>query len=372
MSGTHCANGRGARGAVLLVALGPLAALAQQPVTLHVAPVASRIADFQPNELDRLLGDALAASKSAKGATESTADVLVRPEVLRTDAGKVRVLFALKRRAPPDATDRVAFDFGSTRFGPMGVSQMLNGVAARAATMRDRPAPVASSSGGGEVRSDTGPADTASSDVPFGQEPPPEPPEPMRFRWGLSAGAGTFIPGPMLAFGGELRAGVQLNRMFSVYGSFAGSAGFLIGGSVSATGGSLNVGAEAFYAFGVQGEAVFLDMLYVAGGPQLARGGWGFIGQAVDLNGGISQRAYAAAGWMPAFDLKVGFGFGSRNEKTGRRNHFTVAIDTMFLFAPNTVTGSQVVNMNGISQSVDVRGVAVGVAPLLVLGFDGR
>jgi hypothetical protein len=370
MFGTHRAN---CARAALLVALSPLVALAQQPVTLHVAPVSSRIAEYQPAELDRLLGEALAASKSAKGASETVAEVLVRPEVLRTDSGKVRVLFSLKRRTPPDATDRVAFEFGSTRFGPVGVTQMLNGVAARATALRDRPAPVASSGtgSGGATAGDSG-GTTATSDVPFGQEPPPEPPEPMRFRWGLSAGAGTFIPGPMLAFGGELRAGVQLNRMFSVYGSFAGSAGFLIGGSVTGTGGSLNVGAEAFYAFGVQGEAVFFDMLYVAGGPQVARGGWGFIGQAVDLNGGVSQRVYAAAGWMPAFDLKVGFGFGSRNEKTGRRNHFTVAIDTMFLFAPNTVTGSQVVNMNGVSQSVDVRGVAVGVAPLLVLGFDGR
>ena len=37
------------------------------------------------------------------------------------------------------------------------------------------------------------------------------------------------------------------------------------------------------------------------------------------------------------------------------RSQFTLALD-----------------MSGISQMVDVRGVAVGFAPIVVLGFDGR
>ena len=104
------------RWAVLVTLLSPLMAVAE-PVTLHIAPAVSRIADYQPKPLDELIAQALGSARNAKAATENAAEVLVAPELLRTDAGKVRVLFSLKLRARPDTTDRVAFEFGSTRFG---------------------------------------------------------------------------------------------------------------------------------------------------------------------------------------------------------------------------------------------------------------
>lgn len=350
---------------VFTVAMFASSALAQQPVMLFVAPAESKVSDYRSTDLDALITQALSSSAKAKAAPESVADVVVKPEVSRTDAGKIRISFALKNRLSA-ATERVAFDFNSTRFGLGGVTTMLNGVATKAAALRDRPAD-------GPTTTATGPRESTGTDAPFGADGPDETNDVPRFRWGISGGAGTFIPGPLFSLGAEARAGWQFNRIFSLYGSFGGNVGFMIAGSLDPTMGSLNVGADAYYAFGVQAEAVFQDMLFVAGGPHLVRGGWAFVGQSIDAAGGISQRAYAAGGgFMPGVNLKVGLGLGSRNEKTGRRNQFTIALDTMFLFAPDTVTGSQVVNMNGISQQVEVRGLALGVAPVIMLGFDGR
>jgi hypothetical protein len=352
----------------VLVGLISLAASAAEPISLSLKPITNKIADYNAVELDKLLADALKGSPTAKGASESSADVLVAPELSKTDKGKVRVLFELHLRVRPAAADFVAFEFASTRFGPMGAGQMVNGVAAKALALRDKPPP----SKGGAAPSDA-PVVERETFEKTADDSIPEKPEDGRFRWGLSAGVGTFLPGPLVSFGAEARAGWQFNRLLSAYLAFGGNAGVGFSGNLTGTGGSVNVGADTYYYFSAQAEAVFMDMVFVAAGPVLARGGWAFISQGVDTAGGVSQRLLAAGGdFLPAANLKVGLGIGSRNVSTGRRNQFTIALDTMFLFAPNTVTGSQSVSMNGVSQMVDVRGLAVGVAPIIVLGFDGR
>lgn len=208
-----------------------------------------------------------------------------------------------------------------------------------------------------------------SGSVAFAQAAPVDAPSVGRVRWGVSGGPGTFLPGPLIAFNAEGRIGWQVNRLFGAFLSLGAHAGFGLGGGLSpdARNASAGVGADSFWYLGAIAELMLADLFFVAGGPLLARGGWAFVTQTADANGAITQNALAAGGFMPGLDLKLGVGFG-QPQRSGRRSQFSLAADVMLVFAPNAVLGQQSVN----GQAVDVRGTAIGVAPMLMFGYDAR
>jgi hypothetical protein len=193
-----------------------------------------------------------------------------------------------------------------------------------------------------------------------------------RVRWGVNAQLGTLIPGPMVAFGVDGRVGWTFNRMFALYGTFGYAAGAWIGGSFSGSGGSVTASGLGNWYLGVNGEMNLGDLFFVAAGPGIGSGGWATVGVGADSSGSATQRATAASGILPSLDLKLGFGFGKRNPETGRRGGFTLGIDARLLFAPNSVFAEQSASGGGASQTVETRGMAVGLVPMLMLGYDSR
>ncbi|HEV8322355.1 MAG TPA: hypothetical protein VG389_12120 [Myxococcota bacterium] len=219
---------------------------------------------------------------------------------------------------------------------------------------------------------ETAPATMAAPAPASAPAPAAAPRDSGRFRWGISAGAGTFVPGPMVNFGTEVRAGWQINPILGVSVAGGAESGFFFGGRVTTNGAALSVSAVSFWHVGVEAEAMFGNMFFVAGGPHLLRGGWGSVREGADSNGAVTQSVLAVGGWMPGFDFKVGLGFG-KPRPSGRRNQFTLSLDTMFAFAPPGVYVAQNVDANGnVTQDVSRTGFAIGIAPMLMFGFEMR
>jgi hypothetical protein len=184
-----------------LVALALLAAAS--PVSLSLSPVTGGTADAPV--LDGLLATAsteLERDGVLRVAPAETADVLVAPSLVPLPTGKVRLVLELKSRTAPARGDRVGFEVTPGKFGPQGAKLMLKAAAERAADVRAR----------AETPPPPPPPPTP---VAAANEPAPAPDapavktDPGRIRFGISAGAGAFFPGPMFAFGAEARIGWQ-------------------------------------------------------------------------------------------------------------------------------------------------------------------
>ena len=137
---------------------------------------------------------------------------------------------------------------------------------------------------------------------------------------------------------------------------------------------SESVNFVSYYQFGFEGEAILGNHFFVALGPKLARGGWGFVGQEVTAGGGgggATQRVGVVSGWLPAIGTKIGVGFGKPNPVTGRRNGFTMMLDTMFVFGSGGIQASQSGGTGGASQIIAPFG-GMGIAPMLLFGFESR
>jgi hypothetical protein len=210
--------------------------------------------------------------------------------------------------------------------------------------------------------------------------PPPPPPPPMvdtpmeeeadvgRVRWGINAQLGAFLPQPAVMFGLEGRVGYQLSRMLGFYFNLGGAVGVGFTASSTSTSSSASLNVVAYWTVGFLGELTFFDHLFLALGPTLADGAWAGVAASANTGGTSSTTVVATAGFMPALDFKVGFGLGGRNARTGRRNHFTLGVDVLVLFAPNA---TYVRSTNG-GADVTTHGLAVGLVPTLMLGYDAR
>ncbi len=132
--------------------------------------------------------------------------------------------------------------------------------------------------------------------------------------------------------------------MIGVYGSPILMIG--AGAAVSSNGSSAstNVSAVALYGVGALVDFTFLDMIYVAAGPELLRGAAAQAAQKVDSTS-ASQSADAEAGTYLGIEARAGLALGST--KGVKRKAFTIGIDLHTIFT-NKVT----------------------VAPVLALGYD--
>jgi len=209
-------------------------------------------------------------------------------------------------------------------------------------------------------------ADGASNDdAPFGGESS-RPPAPILLRFGADGAGGYFTAGD-IDFDLNLRLGAQLLRNLGVYADLGYVAGAGFGGSFSGSGGSISASGVGYFHGGILAEGDF-GSLFIAGGPMIAYGGFGEAAEGEDVKGDVTQYAVSANGWMPGFDLRAGFNFGSERPST-RRSGFTLGVEMMGVFASATSVG-QSTSGASISQGVQTGSTIFAATPLLFLGFE--
>jgi hypothetical protein len=178
-----------------------------------------------------------------------------------------------------------------------------------------------------------------------------------RFRGGVGALIGAFFPGSVLQIGPEGRLGYQIDDLMAVYASFGAHAG--AGFDVDETSSSVSFGAAIFGA--PMFEVTLVDVFFVGIGPQFLYGSF-VTADAASSGQNVGAEVSAFAGFMPGFKLKTGVGLGS--DDPDRRKQFTLALDLSVVFGDRLrVTTS--------NATVDA-GVAVGVLPMLAIGYDAK
>jgi len=183
---------------------------------------------------------------------------------------------------------------------------------------------------------------------------------------------GTFFPGPTtFSIGIEARFGWALNQTITVYGNAAAVGGIGFGADVDDKGGSASVSAVSYWVLGANVDALVVGPLFVGGGAGIGKAGWGVIEEHASSNGGGSK-VIAAGGWTPSIDGRIGISTGSPNPQTGKRAGFYLALDVRVLIAPNGTETTQEATATGGRQSVVTDTTAIGIAPMLHLGFDSR
>jgi len=219
----------------------------------------------------------------------------------------------------------------------------------------------------------TEPAPATPAPAPVKPAEPPEPPNDGHFRWGLSPMFGTFFPGPTtFSLGFEVRMGYALNQMITVYGNAAAVGGIGFGTDVDDKGnGSASISAVSYWVLGANVDALVAGPLFVGGGAGIGKAGWDVV-EAHGGTGGAGSKVIAAGGWAPSFDGRIGISTGSPNPQTGKRNGFYLALDIRVLIAPNASETRQEATASGAQQQVTTDTTAIGVAPMLHIGFDSR
>jgi hypothetical protein len=193
-----------------------------------------------------------------------------------------------------------------------------------------------------------------------------------RFRGGVSGNIGAFLPPPIFQIGASGRLGYQINDLFAVYGGFGAQAGFGVNVGVSDDSASTSVS----FGGGVFAEAIFeatlADVFFVGAGPMIFYGAFVSVDQAVSTNGNTAtaeEHVSSFSGALPGIKIRTGVGFGKN--RPDRRKQFTLAADLAILFGERYsagVTGSS----NGNAGAYVRDGVAVGILPMLSLGYDAK
>lgn len=166
--------------------------------------------------------------------------------------------------------------------------------------------------------------------------PPPEGGEDeMRFRWGISGFGGKyFVNETGGGIGGvDARFGAQINRMIGVYGSpilMIGAGAAVKSGPSSA---STSVSAVALYGVGALVDFTFVDMVYVAVGPEILRGAAAQAATQASTSGAGSS-ASGEAGTFFGVEARAGLAFGSM--KPNKRKAFTIGLDIHTIFTSKT------------------------------------
>ena len=178
-----------------------------------------------------------------------------------------------------------------------------------------------------------------------------------RFRGGVGGLLGAFFPGGVWQFGPEGRLGYQIDDLMAVYASFGAHAGFRIKQDDNGDS-SFNAGAAVFVS--PMFEVTLADIFFAGIGPQIMWGTFASLDTAVSGES-VGADVGVFAGLLPGFKVKTGVGFGS--DAPDRRKQFTLALDLSVVFGDRyevTSTGSV------------ERGVAVGVLPMLAIGYDAK
>lgn len=177
-------------------------------------------------------------------------------------------------------------------------------------------------------------------------------------RAGASALTGVQLPFPAGAFGGELRAGVQATREFSLYGA--------VGGHVTVGPGQPErpPAFSGHVTASLLGEVFVGDLVYVAGGPGVA---WGQLSvPQTDLYGELNT-SISARGIKPFVDLRAGVTI----HLDGMRAHsgLSIGLNGLLMFHPDaTVLHPDVLGPAG---SPNPR-MVVTFTPGVTVGIDLR
>lgn len=192
-------------------------------------------------------------------------------------------------------------------------------------------------------------------------------------RWGIGAGAGMHFGIPYPVFGMQLkgRVGYQITNLLGVYVDLGGDFG--VGGQVTVnqTGGAASATALGHFFIQALAEIMLGDLFYVGGGGGIAWGGLGIVGVDASTSGG-GIGAIAAGGINPAFDVKLGLGFGKPKPGSWRRGGFNLGIDAQMVLHTNALVTRVQGNTMGGSVSVDTRETVFTITPMLTLGYDAR
>jgi hypothetical protein len=154
--------------------------------------------------------------------------------------------------------------------------------------------------------------------------PEAESAEVSRFRWGISGAGGPMVGAYSGGAGGiDARFGMQLSNMFGVYAQPI----LMVGAGASADANGASATGLALYGASLVADATFLNMFYVAGGPELLAGG---VGTAAASSGGVAS---ASASTGPFFSLAARAGLALGSYRPERRSAFTLGIDMHVIFA---------------------------------------
>ena len=178
-----------------------------------------------------------------------------------------------------------------------------------------------------------------------------------RFRGGVGGLLGAFFPGGVWQFGPEGRLGYQIDDLMAVYASFGAHAGFRVARDENGDS-SFNAGAAVFVS--PMFEVTLADVFFAGIGPQFLYGTFASLDTAVSGES-VGADVGVFVGLMPGFKVKTGVGFGS--DDPDRRKQFTLALDLSVVFGDRYEVTS--------SGNVEA-GVAVGVLPMLAIGYDAK
>lgn len=177
-----------------------------------------------------------------------------------------------------------------------------------------------------------------------------------RFRWGVSAGAGSVVGLGGLSMLAEFRLGYQRSRTFSITGTF--SAGGNTPADAYVTGRLLN--------FGTIAEFTFFDWLYFGGGLVVSNGG---------LNSNFNpgpDGLYSINewGWRPGLDLRVGFSAAASHPPTFNRGGFNIGVQALLLLHPAATLSWAA--RPGQQNVTTTQQAYVSFTPVIMLGYDSR
>ncbi|MBN2801644.1 MAG: hypothetical protein JXR91_00980 [Deltaproteobacteria bacterium] len=159
-----------------------------------------------------------------------------------------------------------------------------------------------------------------------------------RFRFGVSGMGGPILGDIRGGAGGlDLRAGVQINELIGAYIQPMVALG--AGASSSDTSASLSGLAVAGLA--AMAEFDFINMLFVAVGPEILAGGIAEASVSETSGSGSASKG-------PYFGIAARAGVAIGKTRPHRRSKFSIALDMHVIFAPN----------------------AVAVLPMIAFGFD--
>ncbi len=193
--------------------------------------------------------------------------------------------------------------------------------------------------------------------------------ESVRLRGGITAGIGTFAPGPNLMVGISGRLGCQLTRTLGLEGEFALAAGVGVNAGINANGASASVSGAGYSQFALLVDFIAFDHLFVDLGPAMAHGGWaGAIATANRETGSGTAQAYGVAGWLPGAAAKIGYLAGGSNPATGQRRGFVISLDVNVLFG-DRIAAVATASRNGGTSARANFGTGVGLGAMLNLGY---
>jgi hypothetical protein len=149
---------------------------------------------------------------------------------------------------------------------------------------------------------------------------------PSRLRWGISSGGGPLLGGYSGGVGGiDARIGVQINRVWGIYGQPI----ILVGARAPSDSEDTGITGLAVFGLGALADVTLGDLFYALG-PEIL---FGYIGETKVTND--SNRTSGASGPFFSIAARTGVAFGSM--RPNRRRAFAIGFDVHVGFANDVV-----------------------------------